>query len=54
MALLPWRHWQMTDIWGCYGAQVNTVEALPLLFSAHIFYQEDCQPYRHHYPLSQE
>lgn len=44
------RHWEMTDIWGMLWVQVNTAEALPPLLSAHIFYQEDCQPYRHHYP----
>lgn len=44
------RHWELTDIWGMLWAQVNTVEALPSLFSTHIFYQEGCQPYRHHYP----
>lgn len=44
-SLEGFRHWEMTDIWGMLWAQ-----ALPPLFSAHTFYQGDCQPYRHHYP----
>lgn len=48
------RHWEMTDIWGMLWAQVNTLGALPPLFSAQVFYQEDCQLYRYPYPLSQE